>query len=100
MAETITKTRVKSTTAIAKPKDYKVIILNDDATPIEFVIALLMTVFRHDEDTAFKITMNVHENGKGTAGIYSYQIAEQKEREGTTMARNNGYPLVLKTEPL
>jgi ATP-dependent Clp protease adaptor protein ClpS len=98
MAETITKTRSSTDTVISEPGKYKVVIFNDDMTPVEFVIAMLMKVFRHSEDAAADLTLKVHHEGFAVAGVYSYEIAEQKGMEGTAMARSQGYPLVLKVE--
>lgn len=80
------------------PKKYKVIVLNDDVTPMEFVIALLMGVFRHKQEPATEITMKIHREGSAVAGIYSYEIAEQKTIESTNLARSNGFPLQIKLE--
>ena len=70
------KDTVKS--RIKEPKKFKVLILNDDYTPMDFVIAILVTVFKHPEPSAVKIMMQVHNDGSGVAGIYNYEIAEQK----------------------
>jgi ATP-dependent Clp protease adaptor protein ClpS len=98
MAETITKTRESVDTVVLKPSRYKVILVNDDSTPMEFVIALLIKTFRHSENDAVQLTMRVHNEGSAVAGIYTYEVAEQKGMEGTNLARQNGYPLVLKVE--
>ena len=84
---------------IKEPSKYKVIICNDDTTSVEFVIAMLVTVFRHSEQSAFDLTIEVHKKGRAVAGIYSHEVAEQKAADGTTMARLNGYPLIIKVEP-
>ena len=89
----------KVKTVITEPKRYKVIFLNDDKTPIEFVIELLMTVFRHTEDTAKEITLKVHNEGSAVVGIYSFEIAEQKGVEATHLARQAGFPLQIKIDP-
>jgi ATP-dependent Clp protease adaptor protein ClpS len=81
-----------------EPSKYKVVLYNDNHTPVEFVIALLMKIFRHSETSAVDITLKVHNEGSGVAGIYSYEVAEQKGIEGTNMAREQGYPLVIKVE--
>ena len=83
---------------VTEPKNWKVILLNDDVTPIEFVISLLETVFKHSTDTAKHITMQVHEQGSGVAGTYTFEIAEAKAVEATSCARNSGYPLQIKME--
>jgi ATP-dependent Clp protease adaptor protein ClpS len=98
MAETITKVKEITETVTLEPSKYKVVLLNDDKTPVEFVIAMLIKVFRHSEATAIAVTMQVHNDGAGIAGIYTYEVAEQKAIEGTNLARQHGYPLILKVE--
>ena len=98
MTEAITKTRTTTNTSVVEPGKYSVVIYNDDQTPIEFVIEMLMTVFRHSENSAADLTLRVHHEGHAVAGVYSYEIAEQKGMEGTAMARGQGFPLVLKIE--
>jgi ATP-dependent Clp protease adaptor protein ClpS len=83
---------------ITEPKRYKVIFLNDDKTPVEFVIELLTTVFRHSQEVAEQITLTVHNEGSAIAGIYVYEIAEQRTLEATQMARGAGFPLQVKLE--
>ena len=80
------------------PKNYKVIMLNDDTTPMEFVISILTLIFKHTEETAKKITLTIHEEGSAVVGIYTYEIAEQKALEATTRSRDNGFPLQLRLE--
>ena len=80
------------------PSLYKVILVNDDVTPVDFVIALLEHVFKHDEVTAQHVTMQIHNEGSGVAGIYPFEIAEQKGMEATSISRQNGHPLVIKVE--
>ena len=89
----------KVKTIITEPKKYKVIFLNDDKTPIEFVIELLMSIFRHTEETAKDITLKVHNEGSAVVGIYSFEIAEQKGVEATHLARQAGFPLQIKIDP-
>lgn len=83
---------------ITEPKKYKVLFLNDDKTPMEFVIELLMTVFKHSQETAEQITLTVHHEGSGVAGVYTYEIAEQKGVEATHLARQAGFPLQIKVD--
>jgi len=78
------------------PSLWKVIIVNDNVTPIDFVVALLEHVFKHDAVTADHVTMQIHNEGSGVAGIYPFEIAEQKGVEATSLSRQNGYPLVIK----
>jgi ATP-dependent Clp protease adaptor protein ClpS len=79
-----------------EPKKYKVVVLNDDYTPMEFVIAMLMTVFKHGESQAIALTQKIHVEGSAVAGVYSHEIAEQKALDATELARGHGHPLVLK----
>ena len=83
---------------VSEPTRWKVIFLNDDHTPMEFVIELLMQVFKHTNDNAKNITIQVHETGSGIAGVYSFEIAEAKAVETTQLARANGFPLQVKME--
>lgn len=81
-----------------KPKKFKVVLHNDDSTPMAFVIELLVGLFNHDPAKAEDITMEVHTKGKAVAGIYYYEIAEQKSHEATNISRNNGFPLTFSVE--
>lgn len=83
---------------IEEPGFYKVIFINDDVTPMDFVIDLLQKVFKHDLETSQQIMLTVHTEGSAVAGVYSYEIAEQKSIESTVLARNNGFPLQIKVE--
>ena len=80
------------------PKKYKIIFHNDDFTPMDFVVKLLIEIFYHDSDTAEELTKLIHDKGKGVAGTYSYEIAEQKSIESTSMARTAGHPLQVTIE--
>lgn len=83
---------------VSEPKNWKVIFLNDDTTPMDFVISVLMETFKHSIDSAKDVTLQVHETGSGIAGVYSFEIAEAKAVEATNQARGNGYPLQIKLE--
>jgi ATP-dependent Clp protease adaptor protein ClpS len=96
MAETSQST--KQDVVIKRPSMYKVIFNNDDATPADFVKELLKLIFHHNDERAENITMEIHEQGKGIAGIYTYEIAEQKHNEATHIARSNGHPLNINLE--
>lgn len=96
--EVVVDKKTKTVDRIRLPKKYKVIILNDDQTPMEFVIAVLMSVFFHNESAAREITLKVHNEGSAVAGIYSYEIAEQKSIDCITLAKANGFPLQTKVE--
>jgi len=96
MAQTrsVTKTR----TELKYPSRYQVVIFNDDQTPMDFVITLLVELFNKNVNEAQALTMQIHEQGKAVAGIYNREVAEQKVLEGTTFSRNSGYPLKLSLE--
>lgn len=91
------KETVKS--RIKEPKKFKVLILNDDFTPMDFVIAILVTIFKHPEPSAVKVMMQIHNEGSGVAGVYNYEIAEQKHIESINLAKEHGFPLQFKVEP-
>jgi ATP-dependent Clp protease adaptor protein ClpS len=85
--------------ALKPPGLWKVIFLNDDSTPMELVIELLTGIFKHTETSAKEVTLEIHETGSGVAGIYSFEIAEQKGMEATAVARQNGSPLRIQVDP-
>ena len=96
MAET--KQTSKSDVVIKKPNLYKVVLNNDDVTPMDFVVELLKGIFHKSHDDAIKITTKIHEDGKGAAGIYTFEIAEQKQTEAVYISRTNGHPLNITLE--
>jgi ATP-dependent Clp protease adaptor protein ClpS len=95
-ASVATKETVKS--KIKEPKRFKVVVLNDDFTPMDFVVAMLTGIFKHTESAAVQLTLQIHNEGSAIAGTYNYEIAEQKGLEATNLARENGHPLQLKIE--
>jgi ATP-dependent Clp protease adaptor protein ClpS len=95
---TATSVEEKVVVALQPPKLWKVIFLNDDQTPMELVIELLTGIFKHTESTAKDITLEIHETGSGIAGVYPFEIAEQKGIEATGVARSNGSPLRIQVE--
>ena len=89
----------KTTTRLPKePGKYKVIVLNDDKTPVDFVVAMFIQVFKHSQTNALDLTVKIHNEGSAVAGIYTHEIAEQKITDATNLARGHGFPLVLKAE--
>lgn len=99
ITDTILEKDVDTIDNIKEPSKFKVIVCNDDVTPVEFVVSLLISVFRHAQNSALELTMQIHNEGSAVVGIYSYEIAEQKGLDATTISRNNGYPLLIKVEP-
>ncbi len=78
---------------LKKPHLYKVILLNDDYTPMEYVVKLLMKVFNKSEPAAVQIMLAVHQQGSGICGVYTLEIAETKVKEVTVMAKTDEHPL-------
>src|SRR5512146_2982815 len=84
---------------VQQPRLYKVILLNDDYTPREFVVQVLKAVFRTSEDQAYRIMMTAHQKGTCVVAAFTRDIAESKATEATDMGRSKGYPLAFSTEP-
>jgi len=78
---------------LQEPKKYKVILLNDNYSTVEFVIQVLMQIFKKNLEEATAITMSIHENGRGVCGIYTYEIAQTKVAEVRANARKAEFPL-------
>ena len=95
----MTQEAVKQKTAVELryPPRFDVIIFNDDYTPVEFVIKLLVEIFNKNVDTAKELTMTIHEHGQAVAGTYNFEIAKQKTTEALATSRASGHPLQLKT---
>jgi len=98
MADAAIKTKDTIKNKLKEPGKFKVMVLNDDYTPMDFVVAMFMAVFRLPEGTAIDLTMKIHNEGSAIAGIYTYEIAEQKAIDATSLARENGHPLQIKVE--
>jgi ATP-dependent Clp protease adaptor protein ClpS len=90
---TIIERRTKQQTKTKKPSLYKCILLNDDYTPMEFVVEILKQVFHKPQAEATRIMLHVHQNGMGVAGVYPYEIAETKIRSVEELARESQLPL-------
>ena len=91
-------TAVKEKIRVKEPDRYRVVFINDDFTPMEFVMTLLMDIFHHPEEPAKEIMLKVHTEGKGIAGVYFFEIAEQKATESMTVSRTAGFPLQVEVE--
>jgi ATP-dependent Clp protease adaptor protein ClpS len=88
-AAVITRTRTQT----KRPNMYRVLLLNDDYTPMEFVISILQTFFNKDPQEATQIMLQVHHSGVGECGVYTYEIAETKVSQVMDHARKNQHPL-------
>jgi len=83
------KTRPKT----KKPAMYKVLLLNDDYTPMEFVVQILMGIFKKTQEEAYRVMMNVHKNGIGVCGVYTFEVAETKVAQVMDAAKRSQHPL-------
>jgi ATP-dependent Clp protease adaptor protein ClpS len=88
-AAVATRTRAKT----QKPSMYRVLILNDDYTPMEFVVYVLERFFNRSREDATRIMLHVHQHGVGVCGVYSYEVAETKVAQVLDLARRNEHPL-------
>jgi ATP-dependent Clp protease adaptor protein ClpS len=82
-----------------KPDLYKVVLLNDDYTTMDFVVEVLETIFHKQPAEAFRIRMMVHTQGKGLCGVYPHEVAETKVQAVVEAAREHGFPLRAAMEP-
>jgi len=81
-----------------KPSLYRVLMLNDDYTPMEFVVHVLQRFFGHNYEAAQQIMLHVHQRGVGICGVYTYEVAEAKASQVMSFARQNEHPLQLQLE--
>ena len=99
MSEIDAKPRVKTRAKTERPRLHKVILLNDDYTPREFVVAVLKAEFRLNEDQAYRVMMTAHRLGVCVVAVFARDIAETKATRATDMARAKCHPLTFTTEP-
>lgn len=78
---------------VEEPKKYKVLLLNDDYSTMDFVIDVLSKVFRKTTEESTQIMLNIHNNGRDVCGVYTYEISATKVAQVKTMSKNNGFPL-------
>jgi len=83
---------------VKRPPLYRVVLLNDDYTPMEFVVQVLQTIFGMDRSTATRIMLEVHTKGKGLCGVYTYEIAETKVAQVVGLAEQHQHPLLCTME--
>lgn len=94
-SESVVKTISSVSTMIEPPKRYYVVMHNDDTTPFDFVIDVLIELYRHDDQTAADLANKIHIEDKAIVGMYNLEIAEQKIEETVRLSRTNGYPLTV-----
>lgn len=92
-------TAPKAKPKAARPPLHKVILLNDDFTPREFVVRILKAEFRMTEDQAHRVMITAHTKGSCVVAVFTQEIAESKATRATEMARKEGFPLLFTTEP-
>ena len=99
MPDTVIKPATKAKQKVERPKLYKVILVNDDFTPREFVVRVLKAEFRMSEDQAAKVMMTAHQRGVCVVAVFTRDVAETKATRATDAGRAKGYPLLFTTEP-
>ena len=99
MSDTVSRPRTKVRTRTKRPPLYKVILLNDDYTPREFVVTVLKAEFRMSDDQAHRVMITAHRRGACVVAVYTKDVAETKATRATDAGRMKGYPLLFTTEP-
>ena len=99
MPKTIAPPRVQLELKVERPRLHKVMLVNDDFTPREFVVLVLKAEFRMDEGQASRVMMTAHQRGVCIVAVFTQEMAETKATTATDMARKKGYPLLFTTEP-
>ena len=97
--DTLTRPRVQPKTKVERPRLHKVILVNDDFTPREFVVAVLKAVFRMSEDQSYRVMITAHRKGSCVVAVFPRDVAETKATEATEFGKSAGYPLQFTTEP-
>jgi ATP-dependent Clp protease adaptor protein ClpS len=99
MSDIVTRPRTKVRPKTERPRLHKVILLNDDYTPREFVVTILKAEFRMSEDQAYRVMITAHKRGACVVAVYTRDVAETKATRATEAGRSKGYPLLFTTEP-
>jgi ATP-dependent Clp protease adaptor protein ClpS len=99
MSNNATTPRTKSRSKTERPRLHKVILVNDDFTPREFVVTVLKAEFRMNEDQAYRVMVTAHRRGACVVAVYTRDVAETKATRATEAGRSKGYPLLFTTEP-
>ena len=97
--QTTVKPRTQVEAKAERPKLWKVILINDDFTPREFVVTVLKAVFRMNQARAYSVMMTAHQKGACVIAVFTKDVAETKAKEATELGKSNGYPLFFSTEP-
>ena len=99
MIDTVVTPKTKVRTRTERPRLHKVILVNDDFTPREFVVTVLKAEFRMTEDQAHKVMITAHRRGVCVVAVFTRDVAESKATEATDLGRSQNYPLLFTTEP-
>src|SRR5205807_9134208 len=99
MTKVAIKPRTKVRLKTERPRLHKVILVNDDYTPREFVVTVLKSEFCMSEDQAYRVMITAHRRGVCVVAVYTKDVAESKATRGTDAGRSKGYPLMFTTEP-
>ena len=99
MNDAVTKPKTKVRTKVEHPRLYRVILVNDDFTPRDFVVMILKAEFRMTEDQATKVMLTAHKLGVCVVAVFTRDVAETKATRATDAGRAKGYPLLFTTEP-
>jgi ATP-dependent Clp protease adaptor protein ClpS len=99
MSDIVSKPRTKTRLKTERPRLHKVILINDDYTPREFVVAVLKAEFRMNEDQAYRVMITAHRRGVCVVAVFAKDVAESKATRATEAGRSQGYPLMFTTEP-
>ncbi|HEX7919407.1 MULTISPECIES: ATP-dependent Clp protease adapter ClpS [Bradyrhizobium] len=99
MPDTVAKPKTRTKTKVERPRLHKVILVNDDYTPREFVVTVLKGEFRMTDDQAYKVMLTAHQRGVCVVAVFTRDVAETKATRATDAGRAKGYPLLFTTEP-
>ncbi len=96
--ETKTKSKLKTKQELQMPKMYKVLMHNDDVTPMDFVVSLLSVIFRHSNNKAYALMIKIHTEGVAVCGVYPYEIAQTRTLQAKAFAKSQSWPLNITME--
>jgi ATP-dependent Clp protease adaptor protein ClpS len=92
------KSSTQVQTTLKAPKLYKVLMHNDDVTPMDFVVSLLMVIFKHPENKAYALMLKIHTDGLAICGLYTQEIAQTRMLQAQALTQTNGWPLKVTIE--